>query len=139
MGTVGGGTHLPAQSACLDICGVRGAARGAGAQPGDNSRRLAQIVGAAVLAGELSLMAALAANHLVRSHMQVNTLVTSPPSLISSSSFNIIINTIIMVHHNHHVITIIININNISIIITVIIIINISFIITIIILISISQ
>lgn len=30
------------------------------------------IVGASVLAGELSLMAALAANHLVRSHMQHN-------------------------------------------------------------------
>ena len=39
---------------------------------GDNSRKLAQIVGSAVLAGELSLMAALAANHLVRSHMQHN-------------------------------------------------------------------
>jgi hydroxymethylglutaryl-CoA reductase (NADPH) len=72
VGTVGGGTHLPAQAGCLDICGVRGAAKGPDAQPGDNSRKLAQIVGAAVLAGELSLMAALAANHLVRSHMQHN-------------------------------------------------------------------
>eukprot|EP01036_Dinobryon_divergens_P033397 gene33397-43174_t len=72
VGTVGGGTHLPAQAGCLDICGVRGAAKGAGAHPGDNSRKLAQIVGGAVLAGELSLMAALAANHLVRSHMQHN-------------------------------------------------------------------
>eukprot|EP01038_Epipyxis_sp_PR26KG_P007570 gene7570-10313_t len=72
VGTVGGGTHLPAQSGCLDICGVRGASKGPNAQPGDNSRKLAQIVGAAVLAGELSLMAALAANHLVRSHMQHN-------------------------------------------------------------------
>jgi len=72
VGTVGGGTHLPAQAGCLDICGVRGAAKGPGAMAGDNSRKLAQIVGAAVLAGELSLMAALAANHLVRSHMQHN-------------------------------------------------------------------
>lgn len=69
VGTVGGGTHLPAQAGCLDICGVRGAST---VNPGDNSRKLAQIVGAAVLAGELSLMAALAANHLVRSHMQHN-------------------------------------------------------------------
>ena len=56
----------------MDICGVRGAAKGANSSPGDNSRKLAQIVAAAVLAGELSLMAALAANHLVRSHMQHN-------------------------------------------------------------------
>lgn len=72
VGTVGGGTHLPAQAGCLEICGVRGAAKGPGSSPGDNSRKLAQIVGSAVLAGELSLMAALAANHLVRSHMQHN-------------------------------------------------------------------
>jgi hydroxymethylglutaryl-CoA reductase (NADPH) len=71
VGTVGGGTHLPAQAGCLEICGVRGATKAPGA-PGDNSRKLAQIVGASVLAGELSLMAALAANHLVRSHMQHN-------------------------------------------------------------------
>ena len=69
VGTVGGGTHLPAQAGCLDICGVRGASR---TNPGDNARQLAMIVGSAVLAGELSLMAALAANHLVRSHMQHN-------------------------------------------------------------------
>lgn len=69
VGTVGGGTHLPAQAGCLDICGVRGASKVAA---GDNAKKLALIVGAAVLAGELSLMAALAANHLVRSHMQHN-------------------------------------------------------------------
>jgi len=72
VGTVGGGTHLPAQAGCLDLCGVRGAAKGPNAQPGDNARKLAQIVGGAVLAGELSLIAALAANHLVRSHMEHN-------------------------------------------------------------------
>lgn len=27
VGTVGGGTHLPAQAGCLEICGVRGAAK----------------------------------------------------------------------------------------------------------------
>jgi hydroxymethylglutaryl-CoA reductase (NADPH) len=72
VGTVGGGTHLPAQANCLEICGVRGAAKGPGSMPGDNARKLAQIVGASVLAGELSLMAALAANQLVNSHMQHN-------------------------------------------------------------------
>lgn len=88
VGTVGGGTHLPAQSACLDICGVRGAARvtaaNPDAQPGDNARKLALIIGSAVLAGELSLMAALAANHLVRSHMQHNRKTT--PSVADASS-----------------------------------------------------
>jgi hydroxymethylglutaryl-CoA reductase (NADPH) len=81
VGTVGGGTHLPAQAGCLEICGVKGASR---VSPGDNSRKLAQIVGASVLAGELSLMAALAANHLVRSHMQHNRKPTeAPPTLVA--------------------------------------------------------
>jgi len=71
VGTVGGGTHLPAQAGCLEICGVRGASKSPGI-PGDNARQLAQIVAGAVLAGEVSLMAALSANHLVRSHMQHN-------------------------------------------------------------------
>jgi hydroxymethylglutaryl-CoA reductase (NADPH) len=60
VGTVGGGTHLSAQNNCLDICGVCGASR---ISAGDNSRQLAMIVASGVLAGELSLMAALAANH----------------------------------------------------------------------------
>lgn len=77
VGTVGGGTHLPAQAGCLEICGVRGAAKTG--DPGDNARKLAMIVGSAVLAGELSLMAALAANHLVRSHMQHNRKPQSDP------------------------------------------------------------
>lgn len=72
VGTVGGGTHLPAQAGCLDICGVQGASRGEGMLPGDNSRGLALIVGSAVLAGELSLLAALASNQLVKSHMILN-------------------------------------------------------------------
>merc|ERR1711907_234412 len=72
VGTVGGGTHLPAQAGCLDITGTRGAAKGEGSSPGDNSRKLATIVASATLAGELSLIAALAANHLVRSQMQHN-------------------------------------------------------------------
>lgn len=91
VGTVGGGTHLPAQAGCLEICGVRGAARGPGTQPGDNARKLAQIVGSAVLAGELSLMAALAANHLVNSHMQHNrkpttTTTAETPAIASAAS-----------------------------------------------------
>ncbi len=83
VGTVGGGTHLPAQAGCLEICGVRGASKTA---PGDNSRKLAQIVGASVLAGELSLIAALAANHLVNSHMQHNRKPQTEAPAPSSSS-----------------------------------------------------
>lgn len=40
--------------------------------PGENARRLAQIICGTVLAGELSLMSALAAGHLVRSHLRHN-------------------------------------------------------------------
>lgn len=78
VGTVGGGTHLPAQSGCLEICGCRGAAKGENASPGDNSRKFAMIVGGAVLAGELSLIAALAANHLVQAHMVHNRKPNAP-------------------------------------------------------------
>ncbi|KAM4575997.1 3-hydroxy-3-methylglutaryl-coenzyme A reductase-like [Odontesthes bonariensis] len=69
LGTVGGGTNLPAQQACLQILGVQGASKDC---PGDNARQLARIVCATVLAGELSLMGALAAGHLVKSHMTHN-------------------------------------------------------------------
>jgi hydroxymethylglutaryl-CoA reductase (NADPH) len=69
VGTVGGGTALPAQSAALDLLGVRGPNR---ENPGMNSQNLAKIVCASVLAGELSLLSALAAGHLVKSHMEHN-------------------------------------------------------------------
>jgi hydroxymethylglutaryl-CoA reductase (NADPH) len=68
VGTVGGGTSLPAQKACLEALGVAGG----GAVPGQNAQTLAQIVAATVLAGELSLLSALAANTLVAAHMQHN-------------------------------------------------------------------
>ena len=68
VGTVGGGTGLPAQSACLKAIGVKGG----GASPGDNARQLAHVVAAATMAGELSLMAALASNSLVAAHMTHN-------------------------------------------------------------------
>uniref|UniRef100_A0A7N6BQL7 3-hydroxy-3-methylglutaryl coenzyme A reductase n=1 Tax=Anabas testudineus TaxID=64144 RepID=A0A7N6BQL7_ANATE len=69
LGTVGGGTNLPPQQACLQMLGVQGASQGC---PGENARQLARVVCATVLAGELSLMAALAAGHLVKSHMTHN-------------------------------------------------------------------
>lgn len=40
--------------------------------PGHNAKQLARVVCATVLAGELSLMGALAAGHLVRSHLKYN-------------------------------------------------------------------
>ncbi|XP_073123390.1 3-hydroxy-3-methylglutaryl-coenzyme A reductase-like [Henckelia pumila] len=69
VGTVGGGTQLGSQSACLNLLGVKGASKEA---PGSNSRLLATIVAGAVLAGELSLMSAIAAGQLVKSHMKYN-------------------------------------------------------------------
>ncbi|XP_022223608.2 3-hydroxy-3-methylglutaryl-coenzyme A reductase [Drosophila obscura] len=69
VGTVGGGTGLPGQSACLEMLGVRGAHP---THPGDNAKKLAQIVCATVMAGELSLMAALVNSDLVKSHMRHN-------------------------------------------------------------------
>ncbi|KAF5745828.1 3-hydroxy-3-methylglutaryl coenzyme A reductase 2 [Tripterygium wilfordii] len=69
VGTVGGGTQLASQSACLNLLGVKGANK---ETPGANSRLLATIVAGSVLAGELSLMSALAAGQLVKSHMKYN-------------------------------------------------------------------
>lgn len=83
VGTVGGGTFLPAQSSCLDVStcthihnymylqmlGVKGSSI---VKSGDNSSQLARIICATVLAGELSLLSALAAGHLVKSHLTMN-------------------------------------------------------------------
>jgi len=69
VGTVGGGTVLAAQSACLEMLGVKGSHP---THPGQNASQLARVVCAAVLAGELSLMSALAAGHLVKSHLRHN-------------------------------------------------------------------
>ncbi len=75
VGTLGGGTILEPQAAMLDMLGVRGPHP---TNPGENARRLARIVAAATLAGELSLCSALAAGHLVRAHMQHNR--SAPPT-----------------------------------------------------------
>ena len=66
---IGGGTHLPAQKAALGLMGCAGAHA---ADPGANAQQFARAVAVATLAGELSLMSALSAGHLVRSHMQHN-------------------------------------------------------------------
>ncbi|XP_054160374.1 3-hydroxy-3-methylglutaryl-coenzyme A reductase-like isoform X2 [Oppia nitens] len=69
IGTIGGGTVLQPQSACLELLGVKGCSAEIA---GSNSSEFATIVCATVLAAELSLMSALAAGHLVRSHMKHN-------------------------------------------------------------------
>jgi hydroxymethylglutaryl-CoA reductase (NADPH) len=67
VGTVGGGTGVDTQQECLRILGVAGGGEPAGA----NARKLAEIIAAGVLAGELSLLGALAAQHLARAHQQL--------------------------------------------------------------------
>jgi len=79
VGTVGGGTVLPPQAACLKMLGVDGPHPEI---PGENSRTFARIICATVLAGELSLMSALSSGHLVKSHMKHNR---SSSNLISLS------------------------------------------------------
>lgn len=76
VGTVGGGTVLPPQRAMLDVLGVRGANQ---ETPGANAQRLARIIAAAVMAGELSLMGALAAGHLIQAHMKHNRSAPATP------------------------------------------------------------
>lgn len=64
VGTVGGGTRLPTQREALSLMG----AAGSGDPPGANALKFAEIVASAVLAGELNLLAAIAAGHLARAH-----------------------------------------------------------------------
>ncbi|OGJ64338.1 hypothetical protein A3E47_02450 [Candidatus Peribacteria bacterium RIFCSPHIGHO2_12_FULL_54_10] len=69
VGIRGGGTTLPAQSQCLKLLlgptGPRTQDLGHCLHP---CRRLAESIGAAVLAGELSLLAALSSHNLAQSH-----------------------------------------------------------------------
>jgi len=82
VGTVGGGTVLAPQGAVLEMLGVKGAHP---SHPGQNAQLLARLIASAVMAGELSLMSALAAGHLIRAHMahnrsQLNTPAASRPT-----------------------------------------------------------
>uniref|UniRef100_A0A182W2K7 3-hydroxy-3-methylglutaryl coenzyme A reductase n=1 Tax=Anopheles minimus TaxID=112268 RepID=A0A182W2K7_9DIPT len=69
VGTLGGGTGLPGQGACLNLLGVRGSHP---TNPAENSKLLAKIICATVMAGELSLLSALVTSDLVNSHMRHN-------------------------------------------------------------------
>jgi hydroxymethylglutaryl-CoA reductase (NADPH) len=61
VATVGGGTGLPTQQEALDLMGCRGTGQ---------ARKLAEIVAAAILAGEISMSAAIAADEFVAAHEQ---------------------------------------------------------------------
>lgn len=64
LAAIGGGTGLGTQSEALQMLGVEPDAN----RPGDAVMRLAEILGASVLAGELSLLAALSSRDLARAH-----------------------------------------------------------------------
>jgi hydroxymethylglutaryl-CoA reductase (NADPH) len=64
LGAIGGGTALDTQREALAVLGVSPDPE----RRGDAVMRLAEIVGAVVLAGELSLMAAFTSNDLARAH-----------------------------------------------------------------------
>lgn len=65
LGTTGGGTTLPAQESMLSLLGL------AGGITGEKSAEFAEIVSAAVLAGELSLLASLAQGSLAPAHSRL--------------------------------------------------------------------
>jgi len=67
VGTVGGGTKLPTQAEALDVLGVRGG----GDPAGSNADALAEYIAAGALAGELSLLSALASRHLSSAHAEL--------------------------------------------------------------------
>lgn len=59
VGTVGGGTFLPGAQDCLKMLGCQGSG---------NARKFAEICAATVLAGEVSIIAALASGDFARAH-----------------------------------------------------------------------
>ena len=78
VGTVGGGTVLTPQMSALKFLGMQGPHP---TTPGMNAQALARLIAGSVMAGELSLMSALAAGHLIRAHMSMNrTPVSSRPT-----------------------------------------------------------
>ena len=70
VGTVGGGTQLPTQKACLDILGLSGTG---------HARAFAEVAAGLALAGELSIIAALTAGHFTRAHQRLARGVPAPP------------------------------------------------------------
>ena len=71
VGTVGGGTHLPTAQECLEMLGCYGPGR---------ARAFAEICAATALAGEISIIGALAAGHFARAHAQLGRKRSRPPA-----------------------------------------------------------
>ncbi|PRA29195.1 hydroxymethylglutaryl-CoA reductase [Pseudomonas poae] len=67
LGTIGGGTRLSTQREALALLGIVAGRR----TPGHDCLRLAEILGAVVLAGELSIMAAQADHSLAAAHQRL--------------------------------------------------------------------
>lgn len=67
VGTVGGGSSLPTQREALSIMGLAGG----GSPPGSNARKLAEVIAAAVLSGELNLLAAQVSRDLGKAHKKL--------------------------------------------------------------------
>ncbi|WP_460131265.1 hydroxymethylglutaryl-CoA reductase [Pseudomonas sp. S1_E04] len=67
LGTVGGGTGLSTQREALALLGIYPGRR----EPGADCLRLAEVLGAVVLAGELSIMAAQAGHQLAAAHQRL--------------------------------------------------------------------
>ncbi len=65
VGTVGGGTALPTQRECLKIMGCHGNGK---------ANKFAEIVAATILAGELSIAAALAEGYFIEAHQKKRNL-----------------------------------------------------------------
>lgn len=83
VGTIGGGTTLPAQAANLRLLGAAGANA---ERPGGNAEALARIVCGTVLAGELSLMSALTSGDLVSGHMKLNRKPSKPEAAAAATA-----------------------------------------------------
>jgi hydroxymethylglutaryl-CoA reductase (NADPH) len=62
VGTVGGGTSLPSQQACLEILGLAGAG---------NAKAFAEVGAGLLLAGELSIIGALCSGEFTRAHQRL--------------------------------------------------------------------
>lgn len=62
VGTVGGGTGLPAQRACLELMGLAGSG---------HARAFAEATAGLCLAGELSIAGAICAGHFARAHRKL--------------------------------------------------------------------
>lgn len=65
LGTIGGGTGLPSQADAFKIMNL------VNGKSGDKARMLAEIIGAAVLAGEISLLSALSIGQLAAAHKKL--------------------------------------------------------------------